>query len=196
LQNQYKKMAIEKDKIIESLIAFKTGIITGDNFVEVLSEEHEDEYSKNILFVYGSLRKDNYNFKRILANYGKDSLIYIKDFTVNFIKMYDFGDYPCVMNASYDDKVHGEILYCNDEAFAAIKAMEEGAGYILSNHFHRLEVVNKWNSVRIPYYQAGFRLSNVIRTNKDLYPKIEIGDWNKYLMQTTAAKGYKYDSVK
>ena len=74
-------------------------------------------YSNNFIFVYGSLRKDQYNYDRIRRQFGDDSFIHIDTLEMRNVKMYDLGEYPAVTTAKYEDIVVGDLMYCSDEAY-------------------------------------------------------------------------------
>ena len=81
-----------------------------------------------LIFVYGSLKRNCFNHSR----FGFDRKTkFVKEAGVRGFKMYDLGNYPCIVRTGLDeDVVHGEIFEFTETACAAlIKRMEESVHY-------------------------------------------------------------------
>lgn len=87
------------------------------------------------IFVYGSLRKGEYNFDRFVEIYGKDSIKVVDtNVTLFGYRLYSLGPYPGLKPANEEDTksfVVGDILEVSQQAFNSITAMELGAGYYI-----------------------------------------------------------------
>lgn len=117
------------------------------------------------LYVYGSLRKDEYNFKSVQKQFGKESIRYIKTKTVGGYKLYDLGSYPGIIKSgTYGSKLTVDELHISKEVFEYIDAMEVGANYE--------QLRNATYNDEIMYLYKG-----------DVTPKmlVENGDWSDYL---------------
>ena len=79
---------------------------------------------KEIIFVYGSLRKGFYNYKSC----GLDKAKFLGEGFISGFKMFSLGSYPCVVKSNDDnDVIFGEIYEVDD--VTKIRNMELGAGY-------------------------------------------------------------------
>lgn len=87
------------------------------------------------IFVYGSLRKGEYNFDRFVEIYGKDSIKVVDtNITLFGYRLYSLGPYPGLKPANEEDTksfVIGDILEVSQQVFNSITAMELGAGYYI-----------------------------------------------------------------
>lgn len=93
------------------------------------------------LAVYGSLRKGNYNFDRMAALFGEESIKHVKTVKVkvdkNFTLVNVNGYYPAlvkmvpgsVINAYANDEITFDIIEVSPEVDEAIEYMEVGAYY-------------------------------------------------------------------
>lgn len=81
------------------------------------------------IFVYGSLRRDEYNHARV-QGWGLGELRHICDGLIRGAKLYNLGSYPGIVPSdSTDDVVWGEVYEVPDSLFFRIDGMEVGAGY-------------------------------------------------------------------
>jgi len=139
----------------------------------------------NILFVYGSLRKGEFNFKKIQETFGENSIIHLYPTRADYMTLYDLGDYPVMMKAKGTYHTFGELVYCTDEVVEVIKQMELEAGYLYDTCNIWIENNNnpstKYRLISVPTYVAGPRLKDKIFLNPSTYPRITCGDWKKYL---------------
>lgn len=174
-------MAITNSRVLEALYKISK-VETGSlEVIDLLKNLRSDEIDKNFLFVYGSLRKKQYNYERIRAAFGNDSLVYIATTEIKYATMYDMGSYPACTGGGYYTRVVGEVMYCSDEVFKAIKDMEEGAGYRkIDTHFYS----DDNRTIFLPYYIAGRELLQQIYEYPEKFNHVESGDWCKYLMAT------------
>lgn len=172
-----------KDEELLKLLSLDVGSKERQLILGRLADLPNEEFKNNFIFVYGSLRKDHYNYQKIRNMFGKNSLIYITDQKIEYAKLYDLGSYPAIIRAGYNDRVVGEIMYCSNEVYKAIEEMELGSGYIKDNT--NIFIRTYYGSLRctwITYYSAGIELTKSIKNNVVKYPLVTSGDWSDYLL--------------
>lgn len=139
------------------------------------------------LFVYGSLRQDQYNYERMIAQFGKENFVFIHSGYANSFRLYSMGAYPVAVEDDYRYQIQGEIFYCSPEVANAIKNMELGAGYKASNGLVWLKTSPKVErSMFCRKYVATEMLKDIVKKNTYMYPEVKSGNWVKYIMQTNA----------
>lgn len=74
------------------------------------------------IFVYGSLRKDCYNFALM------NKALFQCDDIIKGYDMFSLGAYPCISKGK--GRVLGEIYLIPEELYQFINLMETGAGYV------------------------------------------------------------------
>lgn len=116
------------------------------------------------VLVYGSLRKDEYNYNRFLQYY-PDEINYIKTLTIEGFDLYSLGPYPAIVKG--EGSLVVDLLDVSPEVKESFDGMELGAGY----EIQQVEVDNEL--VDIYVYVNPQRLNN----NR----KVQSGDWSKYL---------------
>lgn len=139
---------------------------------------------KNFFFVYGTLRKGQYNYNKLKALFGNESIESLYTTTADYAGLYDLGNYPVMLETRGSMKVTGEVIWCNDKVSKAIKDMEEEAGYTTSDVFLWLRdfgVKGEWKVISLVTYVAGKELQEKVEKNSNKYPRIYSGDWCKYL---------------
>lgn len=121
------------------------------------------------IFVYGSLRRQEYNHSRV-NNWGFGELKHVADGFIRGAKLYNLGSYPCIVpSENPEDRVVGEVYDVPEELWRRIDGMEQGAGY------EAKDVLVQGEDVAIDalayFYRFGDELSD-----KQLIPS---GDWSK-----------------
>lgn len=180
-------MAITNENLLIALSKFKT---TKDPSIVLLAlaDTTEDQYEKNFLIVYGSLRKNQYNYHALRKEYGRDSLVFIKSEEIEYAKLYDLGMYPAVLRGIYYDRVIGDIMYCNDKVFKVIEEMELNSGYKTSTmRLYERTSSGSMKTIPLTYYAADAKLERMIIYNTTQYPQVESGDWSSYLTNVIEA---------
>lgn len=120
---------------------------------------------KNLLAIYGSLRRDCGNFLRF-----KDGLNYLGTTEINGFKMYSLGPYPaCQRSDNEKDKVVVEIFEVDKITRMTIDGMEYGAGYKKENIDVNLN--GETLTCGIYVYPKNFEF------NEDIYFRVVNGDW-------------------
>lgn len=114
------------------------------------------------LYLYGSLRLNQYNYEHFIRIFGKENFQHIKTDKISGWDLYSLGSYPTVIKGSNHLTV--DVFNVSKEVYENIKSMELGAGY----HEHTLD------DGGIIYYRE------YPPSNKS---KIEHGDWSKYLIE-------------
>lgn len=159
-------------------------LLTG---IEILITNVEDisnnTIDKNFLFVYGSLRKDQFNYNRLRKIYGKKNIQYLFTCKSDYLRLYDLGNYPAVIEkgTSFSDFIIGDLLYISEDVSKFIKDMEEEAGYTASSTMLWFrDERERPKAKRFTIYTAGGSLAKQIEDNKIKYPQILNGDWIKY----------------
>ena len=122
--------------------------------------------NKKIL-VYGSLRNNEYNFKRFKEYFG-EGLKYIKTLTIEGYKLYDLGSYPGIKESVNNEPLVVDVMETSQEAYDAIYRMEIGAGYKTKT------VTIEGEDHTIYVYQGNPRRL------------VESGDWSEYLSHEQA----------
>lgn len=152
--------------------------------LDAMCNASNDSCKENFLLAYGSLREGEFNYEYYRTVCGEESLVFIYNTEISHCKIYDFGMYPVAIGGNFKDKVTVDLMYCSDEVFASIKAMEEHAGYRLcSSSFNR--IVEENNHIRVlsaPYYIATRALIEIVQHNEDKFPLIPGGDWSRYIV--------------
>jgi len=116
----------------------------------------------SLVFIYGSIRKGNFNHTR----YGFDkNTKFLSNAKLNGAKMYSLGSYPCiVLTNNPDDIVYGEIYeYLDEETETKIRQMEIGAGYV------EKEICIKGEKMKTFVYENPKQSAKLVKS----------GDWNK-----------------
>lgn len=110
------------------------------------------------MLFYGSLRKDQYNFRRF-----SHRLTYIKTLSLDGYELYNLGMYPGLVKGK--GKVVVELHEATAEAYSAIRRMELEAGYIEN------------------LTQVGDCFASLFIYNRPLgeAEKVESGDWSAFL---------------
>jgi gamma-glutamylcyclotransferase (GGCT)/AIG2-like uncharacterized protein YtfP len=120
---------------------------------------------KTKILVYGTLRKGQYNFDRIVNNYGSESMKYIETRTIEGFKMVSINDwYPAII--FYGNKhqtIVAEVMEVSSEAKSFIDRMEAGAGYTIK----QVDGMDIYCFVNDYFGNKGV---------------IESGDWVKYIL--------------
>jgi gamma-glutamylcyclotransferase (GGCT)/AIG2-like uncharacterized protein YtfP len=85
------------------------------------------------ILVYGTLRKGQYNFDRIINNYGSESMKYIETKVIEGFKMVSISDwYPVIIfNGWKNQTIVVEVMEVSSEAKSFIDRMEVDAGYTI-----------------------------------------------------------------
>lgn len=121
---------------------------------------------KILVYVYGTLRKGQYNFDRINNNFGSDSIKKVSERVIEGFKMYTIHDwYPAVVYTGRpEDKIVVEEVKVTPEAKTFIDRMEAGAGYTIKQ-------------------VDGLDIYCMLEDDMDdgLTGVIESGDWVKYI---------------
>lgn len=111
---------------------------------------------------YGSLRKGEYNYESFVRAYGEENFQYINTKTIPGYQLYSLGSYPMILKDPNGSLVVDEFLV-SPEVANSIRRMEIGAGY----------KEGEIDGALIYYYEEG----------SPYYPKVESGDWSKYLKE-------------
>jgi len=80
--------------------------------------------------VYGSLRKDAYNYERFKFFFG-DDYEYERTATIRGYKLYDLGiGYPCaVVDNEHNSELTVDIVKVSEKCLSTVTSMEISAGY-------------------------------------------------------------------
>lgn len=79
------------------------------------------------IFVYGSLRRGEYNHQGAFAS----GVQHVADGRIKGAILHSLGAYPCIVASKNDaDTVVGEVYDLADDTFNWVERMELGAGYI------------------------------------------------------------------
>lgn len=81
------------------------------------------------LFVYGSLRRGEYNHARVNTWVAGEKLTHIANGWIQGAALYNLGAYPAIKAASGSSRVIGEVYDVPRRLFSHINSMEVGAGY-------------------------------------------------------------------
>ena len=181
-------MAITNKPLQEAIDLFltdKTNIEYRNNILECMKNCSALSYEHNIIFVYGTLRRGQYNYDKIRTLFGDNSLVYLDTTRLSYLKLYDLGNYPAIIRGNHYDKVLGEVMYCTDEVFQAIKHMEIEAGYEeTTSTYYSNTSSGSLRAMYLTLFTAGDKLVTLIYKHKSPYRRIECGDWSVYLMLT------------
>lgn len=83
---------------------------------------------QNLIAVYGSLRKDEYNYIRFLNEYGDREFSIIKEnINIKGYNLYDLGPYPAICKG--EGSLTVDILRVSPYVLQSLDQMEIGAGY-------------------------------------------------------------------
>lgn len=122
--------------------------------------------SRRRIAVYGSLRKDEYNYDRFVAMYGqRDIKVLSEGVVVKGFNLYDLGPYPAITLG--ENELTIDILSVEEPVFNAIDGMEKGAGYDAQTI-----KVPKYGDVTIYTYPRGYLSVDRL---------VESGDWSAFL---------------
>ena len=119
----------------------------------------------NKICVYGTLRRHQANYTKIIGRYGLDEFRYKRTLDIPGFLMYDLIYYPAVQRSGNpSDKIIVELFDASDAVYLYIKDMEIGAGYTedtvcIGDVFYSIYLLNDMDD-RIP---------------------IDGGDWLKHL---------------
>lgn len=147
--------------------------------------------SDNFIFVYGSLKENEYNYDRIRNNFGTASLIKIVDCHVTNTSLYDAGDYPVAIKEPLINgyfKLQGQLMFCNNNSSDAIDRMELQAGYVSS--FKVLNIDEKifenknYDPILARMYIAG---ESLLRETKNNCKLVKSGNWSEYLREVISS---------
>ena len=123
--------------------------------------------NKVLTLVYGSLRKDQYNFRRM----GSPECI-ASEIVIPGWKLYDLGAYPgAVFTGNADDTMVVDLLELDLDTSRRIDAMEIGAGYSIKG----LDDVDLGGGVEI--FAKIYEYDGKVIEDR----LVESGDWIKYL---------------
>lgn len=82
------------------------------------------------ILAYGTLRENDYNFKRMQSYFGNDCIKKVDELVLPYFKMYNLGFYPCITaSKNSNDIVKFDVLEITKECHDFINRMEIGAGY-------------------------------------------------------------------
>ena len=90
-------------------------------FMQIQEEGQEDEK----IFVYGSLKRNEYNYPRFLDD---PKTNFLGEKTVDEFTLYSLGSYPTAVE-SKGGYIVGEMFSVTNKIFERIKSMELTAGY-------------------------------------------------------------------
>ena len=126
------------------------------------------------IFVYGSLRRDEYNHSRVNA-WTEGKLTHVADGVIEDAELVNLGSYPAIVEGT--GQVVGEVYDVPEELFKMIDGMERGAGYI------KRDVLVWWKEIDRNYNGDG----NPLEASAYFYanpndiadlPRIPSGDWS------------------
>lgn len=80
---------------------------------------------------YGSLRKPDYNYRKIIRTfgYGPKLCLYLKTQRIKGFEMYNLGMFPAIKHSDENHSIVVDIFDICDNAYDYIYSMETGAGY-------------------------------------------------------------------
>lgn len=124
------------------------------------------------IFVYGSLRKDEYNYHRFMTLFPGELKLLQTEVYLKGFELYSFGAYPGIVRSDNDNCfVIGDVLRVSDNVSKKVDDMELDAGY----KYMYLELEEYGPIMKFyPYDQP----LEFMRKN---YERIESGDWSNYL---------------
>jgi len=134
--------------------------------------------TKKKILVYGSLRPDMYNFRRF-KDYFKDEIEFVENKTISHYKMYDLGQYPCIV---YTDEANSfitvSVLEVSERCYEMIYSMEIGAGY----HLEQVGLANTEDKTSVTSYPI-FAMMKAPYDSflKDTCKEVIGGDWNRFI---------------
>lgn len=111
----------------------------------------------NLIAVYGSLRKGEYNQE------GRNGMKYLSTHEIDGYELYSFGSYPGIKEGK--GKLTVDIFECTDQCKKSIDWMEIGAGYVIK-------------PITIEGKECDLYVYN---HDVEGYTKVESGDWSTYL---------------
>lgn len=119
-----------------------------------------------MLFVYGSLRKGQYN------SYLMKESRFIRTAILTGYKMVSMGDYPAIYPThNSKDIIHGDIYDVDEKAFGYIDRMEKSAGYICKTI----------SALKVRVYE-------IAKERAKRHEEISSGDWVLYQKSKRIAK--------
>ena len=117
---------------------------------------------------YGSLRKDQYNFRQ--------GMEYQKTVEITGFKLFSLGAYPCaIQTGNEDDKLTVDLFTVTGQNENSIHRMEIGAGY----DYKEVEIDGKMFGIYV--YPTDF-------LNRLADRRVPEGDWVKFLQNKHAIK--------
>lgn len=79
---------------------------------------------------YGSLRRPMYNFRKMVLNFGVNSMCYLRTTDIKGFEMYLVSSqYPGIKYSDPNKCIVVDLFDVDENAFFQIKQMEESAGY-------------------------------------------------------------------
>ncbi len=136
-----------------------------------------DKIIFNLVCVYGTLRKGQVNYRKIITAFGSACLSYKKTLTLPGWKMYDELLYPYIVRSSnLRDSIVVEVFTCTNRVYDAIKNMEIGAGY----YADIISIDNEWHTI----YAKTSRLPG--------HEQIDNGDWIEHLESPNPTSQFSY----
>lgn len=88
---------------------------------------------RKLIFVYGSLRKGEYNYEYFKGRFGSQ-FNYLDTLTIDNYDLYSLGSYPGIKKGKGELIV--DVIECSEEVKAGIDSMELGANYSINNVTH------------------------------------------------------------
>lgn len=136
---------------------------------------------------YGSLRAGEYNYNRILEQFGEGSIKYVRTVQLSGYRMYSLGQYP----AAIETYTRGEHITCDLLAVSPsvdvyIAEMELGAGYTAYIEPITVTEGNVTKSVQSTIYLFEIEDEDTLLHNAH---RVYSGDWIKF--NTKAALYYE-----
>lgn len=118
------------------------------------------------ILVYGSLRKDEYNYQSFKKLFG-DEYNYIRTIKIKGFDLFSFGAYPGIKESeNLDQELTVDIMECSEDCHKAITRMELGAGY-------KIVTVKDDEDIDCDIYVYEYSVNNCKKVNS--------GDWSDYL---------------
>lgn len=114
---------------------------------------------KRFVYVYGSLREGEYNFKSFKDIFKEEISVHKKNVPLEGFKLYSLGSYPGIKIADNNCSVVCDILMVSERCFRAIDKME------LSSDYFRVGI----NGASLYVYKGDVSEENLITH----------GDWKK-----------------
>ncbi len=130
------------------------------------------------LLAYGSLRKDEYNYKHFKKNhFFIGEFEYIKTISVKGYKMYSLGSYPMAIHTGEaQDIIVCDILSIAKAPYSDIRDMEIGANYIE----HSVWIETTVDNVDLNSFMRIFLYENKANNYDSRKYPVQSGDWVKF----------------